>query len=51
MKQELDLNLIFQLIAEGKISELEAERLINAATRLEQGVPTLSNKPSNPTLK
>lgn len=37
---DLDLNMVFKLIAEGKITELEAERLINAKARLDNGVPT-----------
>jgi hypothetical protein len=36
----VDLNALFQLIAKGDITEIEAERLINATARLESGVPT-----------
>lgn len=44
---ELDLNLVFKMIADGKITELEAERLINAKTRLDSHVPTgLGNNPN-----
>ena len=40
MDHSFDLSQIVSLIAEGKMTELEAERLLNAAARYESGVPT-----------
>lgn len=34
------LDSLLSLIRDDKLTELEAERLLNAATRLETGVPT-----------
>lgn len=34
------LSNLIPLISEGKMTELEAERLLNAAARLSSGVPT-----------
>lgn len=43
----MNSNLLFKLldlIVQDKISELEAERLLNAATRLNMGIPTGSTR-------
>ena len=34
------LDTLLQLISDKKLTELEAERLLNAAARLQAGVPT-----------
>lgn len=39
------LESILSLIAQEKLTELEAERLLNAATRFDKGVPTGKNHP------
>lgn len=42
------LDSLIHLLDEGKITELEAERLLNAATRYTVGIPTGSNSPNGP---
>jgi hypothetical protein len=45
---EHTLTELVHLISDGKITEIEAERLLNAYTRLSAGVPTGFNNPDAP---
>lgn len=40
------LDSLINLLESGKITEIEAERLLNAATRYTAGVPTGINNPN-----
>lgn len=40
MSEHSTLHRLLDLIEAGKLTEIQAERLLNAETRLESGVPT-----------
>ena len=44
-QNDVELGMILKLIDEGKITEIDAERLLNAATRFKSGMPTGANLP------